>query len=141
MRLSPFAPTGRKKFARNLLEIRSWHCLSEEEVAAGCRFAASKVRALERAATEPEHPDLIKLATVLRVSLNRLLIGIKPRDFRLRNRPTLKVLTEIEAGDRAARLSDLVYLANALDVLPTALVKGATWQDGVLEYKGQSIEE
>lgn len=140
-RLSLLASTGRKRFARNLREIRTWNDMSEDEVAAGCRFPAGKLRALERAAVEPSSADLIKLATVMRVSLNRLLIGIKPRDFSPRDCPTARVLNEIEEGERDAPLAHLVLIADALGVLPTALVKGTVWRGGVLSYEGEQVEE
>jgi transcriptional regulator with XRE-family HTH domain len=135
------ASAGRKKFARNLHEIRTWHGLSEEEVAAECQFPTSKVQALERAATEPESADLVKLASVLRVSVNRLLIGLNPRDFRPKDRPTVRVLAEIEEGRRDARLGQLVAIARGLEVMPSALLTGARWRGGVLYYEGMPVEE
>lgn len=139
--LRQLAPPGRKKFARNLHAIRTSRRLSEGEVAAGCLFATNKVQALERATAEPETADLIKLASVLGVPVNDLVAGVQPQDFRERDRPTRRVLNEIEEGARDAGLGHLVVIADALGVRVSDLLKGAVWRGGVLYHEGKPVEE
>jgi transcriptional regulator with XRE-family HTH domain len=136
-----FASAGRKKFARNLYAIRAGQSLSEADFADRCCFPLRKVRALERAAAEPDGIDLVKLASVLDVSVNFLLTDVHPRDFRTRDRPTPQMLTEIEEGHRDPGLAHIVVLARALEVLPSALFKAVVWRGGVLYYNDQPVEE
>jgi transcriptional regulator with XRE-family HTH domain len=139
--LSKFASLGRKKFARNLYAVRIEKSLSDTDVAARCCFSLRKLRALERARVEPNSTDLVKLTSVLGVSVDVLLADIRPQDFYTKDLLTERMLKEIEEGDRRARLVHVVQLAQGLNLEPSALLDGMNWGDGVLYYEGEAIEE
>jgi transcriptional regulator with XRE-family HTH domain len=83
----------RKRFAANLKAARTGAGVSQQWVAERCSLHRTEISLLERGKREPRLGTLVKLATALGVSVERLTIGTTwdedTQRFIVRPRPTL----------------------------------------------------